>query len=69
MILHFRSTEPFAIKVFVGGENAMRMISYPKGKSSTDWIEVDGEEDVYLDGFAIDNETAHQFVVVEGGSK
>lgn len=65
-MLHFRSTDPFAIKVFVGGVNAMKMHTESE---ATDWIEVDGEEDVYLDGFAIDNKLARQFVTVPAGSK
>lgn len=69
-MLHFRATSPFAVRVYVGGVNAMRLITDPVGSvTSTDWLEVDGEKDVYLDGFVISEDHALQFVAVPGSSK
>lgn len=70
MILHFRANQPFAVRVYVGGVNAMRLVTDFVGSvTDIDWLEVDGEKDVYLDGFAISEDHALQFVAVPGDSK
>ncbi|ETI27362.1 hypothetical protein G647_09552 [Cladophialophora carrionii CBS 160.54] len=62
------SPKPFAVRVFVGGINAISGRSWdaPRGKGDQDYITVPPQE--CLDGIAIDHQTVRQFVAMPLGS-
>jgi hypothetical protein len=62
--IYFCSTSPFAVRVSVGGINAL---TGTKTKDREGWLDVDGQK--WLDGVVVSPDLVRQFVGVHAGSR
>jgi hypothetical protein len=63
MTIHFKATEPFAVKVFMGGVNVLSGKQAASNESKVyDWLEIDNNRVRYLDGFPVSEKHGRQFV-------
>ncbi|KAH6874354.1 hypothetical protein B0T10DRAFT_552820 [Thelonectria olida] len=66
MYISFKSTRPFAIRVFTGGVNAVSGLPWTETTGSQDYLSVPPQK--YLDGIALDRLTVRQFVAMPIGA-
>jgi hypothetical protein len=64
MSMLFRSTKRFAVRVSVGGINALTGTKIEDDKG---WLSVYGQE--WLDGFVVSPSLVRQFVAIHAGSR